>query len=93
MERMILDQYYQALSGLLSKIKGVSYSLEDIQRVYLPSDEFVRRFGLLLAKLRDEDLKVVADRFKATKYFNVVIQAQVAAKNLEAMKMRLAWRI
>ena len=90
---MILSQYYQAFSGLLGEIKGVSHCLDDIQRGYLSSNEFVRRFGLLLAKLSDEDLKVVADRLKATKYFNVVIQAQVAAMNLEAKSRGLAWRI
>jgi hypothetical protein len=57
------------------------------QRGYLSSNEFVRRFGL-----RNCDLKAVADRLKATKYFNVVIQAQVAAMNL-AKDRGLAWRI
>jgi hypothetical protein len=93
METMNLDQYYQAFSGLLGEIKGVSHCIDDIQRGYLSSNEFVRRFGLLLAKLSDEDLKAVADRLKATKYFNVVIQGQVAAMNLEAKDRGLAWRI
>ena len=48
------------------------------EAVNLSSNEFVRLYGLLLAKLSDEDLKALADRLKATKYFNVVIQAQVA---------------
>ena len=90
---MNLDQYYQAFSGLLSEIKGVYHCLENIQRGYLSSDEFVSRAGLLLAKLSDEDLKAVADRLKATKYFNTVIQAQIAAMNLEAKNRGLAWRI
>ena len=90
---MNLDQYYQAFYGLLGEIKGVSNGLEDIKRGSLSSSEFVRIYGLLLEKLSDEDLKAVADRLKATKYFNVVIQAQVAAMNLEAKNRGLAWRI
>jgi hypothetical protein len=90
---MNLDQYYQAFYGLLGEIKGVSHSLQDIQTGSLSSSEFVRIYGLLLEKLSDEDLKVVADRLKATKYFNVVIQGQVAAMNLEAKDRGLAWRI
>ena len=90
---MNLDQYYQAFFGLLGEIKGVSHCIDDIQRGYLSSNEFVRRYGLLLEKLSDEDLKAVADRLKATKYFNVVIQGQVAAMNLEAKDRGLAWRI
>ncbi|MDA0782920.1 MAG: hypothetical protein O2814_00060 [Bacteroidetes bacterium] len=82
---MILDQYYRAFSGLLNEIKGVSHCLSDIQRGYLPSDEFVRRAGLLLAKLSDEDLKAVTDRLKATKYFNAVIQAQVAVSGQQRL--------
>jgi hypothetical protein len=92
METMNLDQYYQAFSGLLGEIKGVSHA-KDIEIGYLSSNEFVRRYGLLLAKLSDEDLKAVADRLKATKYFNVVIQGQVAAMNLEAKDRGLTWRI
>jgi|GEM_PF-836479 hypothetical protein len=93
METMNLDQYYQAFSGLLGEIKGVSHCVESIHSGYLSSNEFVRRYGLLLEKLSDEDLKAVADRLKATKYFNVVIQGQVAAMNLEAKDRGLAWRI
>lgn len=89
---MNLDQYYQAFSGLLGEIKGVTHS-SDIETGYVSSADFVRLYGLLLAKLSDEDLKAVADRLKATKYFNVVIQAQVAAMNLEAKSRGLAWRI
>ena len=59
----------------------------------MSSADFVCLYGLLLSKLSDEDLKAVADRLKATKYFNVVIQAQVAAMNLEAKDRGLAWRI
>lgn len=89
---MNLDQYYQAFSGMLGEIKGV-YHAKDIEIGYLSSNEFVRLYGLLLAKLSDEDLKAVADRLQATKYFNVVIQAQVAAMNLEAKSRVMAWRI
>lgn len=89
---MNLDQYYQAFSGLLGEIKGVSHC-SDMGKGYVSSADFVRLYGLLLEKLSDEDLKAVADRLKATKYFNVVIQAQVAAMNLETKNRGLAWRI
>ena len=89
---MIPDEYNRAFHGLMAEIKGVSHC-SDIGKGYVSSAAYVYLYGLLLAKLSDEDLKAVADRLKATKYFNVVIQAQVAAMNLEAKSRGLAWRI
>lgn len=89
---MIPDEYNRAFHELMAEIKGVSHC-SDIGKGYVSSAAYVYLYGLLLAKLSDEDLKAVADRLKATKYFNVVIQAQVAAMNLEAKSRGLAWRI
>lgn len=89
---MIPDEYNRAFHELMSEIKGVSHC-SDIGKGYVSSAAYVYLYGLLLAKLSDEDLQAVADRLKATKYFNVVIQAQVAAMNLEAKSRGLAWRI
>lgn len=89
---MIPDEYNRAFHELMSEIKGVSH-YSDIKTGYVSSAAYVHLYGLLLAKLSDEDLKAVADRLKATKYFNVVIQAQMAAMNLEAKSRGLAWRI
>jgi len=68
METMNLDQYYQAFSGLLGEIKGVSHA-KDIEIGYLSSNEFVRRYGLLLEKLSDEDLKAVAGPTQSNQIF------------------------
>ncbi len=90
---MISEEYNRAFNELMDKIKGVSHCTSDTNSGYVSSADFVRLYGLLLEKLSDEDLKAVADRLKATKYFNVVIQAQVAAMNLETKNRGLAWRI
>jgi hypothetical protein len=43
----------------------------------------------LLSRLSDADLQAIANKIKASRYFNIVIQAQISAVNLEAKERGL----
>ena len=77
---MTHDKLFQQL---LSTVKGVSYSINNEEKGYLNYKEFRNLYLMILEKLSFEELKFVAKRFENARYFNVIIQAQLSAINIE----------
>jgi hypothetical protein len=79
------DQYFQAFFDLLTEAKSVSnFSYRTAEKNHMSSSEFRDRVCDLLSRLSDADLQAIANKIKASRYFNIVIQAQISAVNLEA---------
>jgi hypothetical protein len=78
------DQYFQAFFELLREAKIVEHLIAEPSCDRMSYDDFRDRVCDLLSRLSDDDLKAVANKIKASRYFNIVIQAQIAAVNLQA---------
>jgi hypothetical protein len=85
---MTLDEYYHSFSELLREAKTVSHCSDRPEVGHMSSTDFCNRICELLAKFSDDDFSTFATKLKFSKHFNVIIQAQVAAVNLESKRRR-----
>ncbi len=84
MDIMNQDQYFQAFFELLREAKIVEHLTAEPSCARMSYDDFRNRICDLLSRLSDADLQAIANKIKGRRYFNIVIQAQIAAVNLEA---------
>lgn len=68
---------------LLSTVKGVSHSINNEEKGYFSYTEFRTLYLEILEKCSLEELECVAKGFENLKYFNIIIQAQLSAIDIE----------